>query len=193
MTKPLSGIRPITVGETLYQFTSHVLCLQFHDVFVTHFFPHQFGVTTKGGCETIIHGIWCTLNLHLNWVVLQLNVMNIFNLLSKGVIFQEFHALGEKIIQLIPFVRAFYEFESPLFYNHHNRASDITVIPSAMRTCQGDPLGRALFALAHFRALKFIASHFCFCLLPSIANDTHIIDPLPLYPLHMNIFRLNFM
>jgi hypothetical protein len=23
-------------------------------------------------------------------------------------------------------------------------------------------LGRALFALAHFRALKFIASHFCF-------------------------------
>jgi hypothetical protein len=36
---------------------------------VTHFSPHQFGVVTKGGCEIIIDGIKCTLNLHPNWVV----------------------------------------------------------------------------------------------------------------------------
>jgi hypothetical protein len=34
-----------------------------------------------------------------------------------------------------------------------------------MGTHQGDPLGEALFALAHFKALHFIASHF-----PSCAN-----------------------
>ncbi len=119
--------------------------------------------------------------------------MNVFDLVSKGVIFQEFHALGGKIIQLIPFVRAFYEFESPLFYCHHNYVGDVTVIPSAMGTRQGDPLGGALFALTHPRALKFTTSHFPSCLFPYIANDTHIIDPPPLYPLHMNVFILNFV
>jgi hypothetical protein len=34
--KPLSGVRPIVVKETLYWFTSRILCLQFCDAFATH-------------------------------------------------------------------------------------------------------------------------------------------------------------
>ncbi len=86
MTKPSSGVHPIVMGKSLYQLTSHVLCIQFHEAFATHFSPHQFGITTKGGCETIIHGIKCTLDLHPNWVVLQLDVANTFNLVSRRVI-----------------------------------------------------------------------------------------------------------
>jgi hypothetical protein len=70
MTKPLGGIHPIVVGETLYRFTSDILCTQFCEIFATHFSPHQFRVATKGGYETIIHDIRCTLDLHLNWVIL---------------------------------------------------------------------------------------------------------------------------
>jgi len=40
MTKPLGGVHRIAVGETLYQFTSHTLCLQFCDAFTTHFSSH---------------------------------------------------------------------------------------------------------------------------------------------------------
>jgi hypothetical protein len=69
MTKPSGGIHPITMGETLYQFTCRVLCFHFYKAFATHFFAHQFGVATKGGYETLIHGIKCTLDLHLNWFV----------------------------------------------------------------------------------------------------------------------------
>ncbi len=46
-----------------------------------------------------------------------------------------------------------------------------------MGTHQGDPLGGALFALTHFKALYYITNHFQSCLLPSITNDTHIIGP----------------
>jgi len=46
-----------------------------------------------------------------------------------------------------------------------------------MGTHQGDPLGGALFALVHFRALCFTINHFPFCLFPSITNDIHIIGP----------------
>jgi hypothetical protein len=104
--------------------------------------------------------------------------MNAFNLVSNGVIFQELHALGGKIIQLIPFVCAFYEFESPLFYSHHNRDGDVIIIPSAMGTRQRALLRGALFSLIHFRAISFTTSHFFFCLFPSIADDIHTINPL---------------
>jgi hypothetical protein len=46
-----------------------------------------------------------------------------------------------------------------------------------MGTCQHDPLGGALFALVHLRALHFIINHFPSCLFPSIAYNIHIISP----------------
>jgi hypothetical protein len=62
-----------------------------------------------------------------------------------------------------------------------------------MGASQGDPLGGALFALAHFKALRSTINHFPYCLFPSIINDIHIIGPPPLYPMHMNTFKLNYM
>ncbi len=97
---------------------------------------------------------------YFNWVIIQLNVANIFKLVSRGVIFQKLCAIGGNIMQLIPFVCALYAFESPLFHNHHNREGNVILLPSTMGTRQGDPLGGALFTLVHFRALHFIASHF---------------------------------
>jgi hypothetical protein len=96
-------------------------------------------------------------------------------------------------MQFIPFVYAFYAFESPLFHNHRNHEGNVTIIPSTMGTHQGDPLGGALFALTHFRALCSIVSHFLFYLFSFITNDKHIIGPILLYHLHMNIPRSNFV
>jgi hypothetical protein len=105
------------------------------------FFPRQFGISTKGGYEPIIHNSICTLDLHPNWVVFQLDLANAFNLVSIGVIFQELHATSGDIIQFIPFVCVFYAFESHLFYSHRNREGDVTIIPFTMGICQGDPWG----------------------------------------------------
>jgi hypothetical protein len=124
---------------------------------------------------------------------------NAFNSMSKGVIFQELDVKGGDIIQLIPFVHAFYTSKSPLFHSDNNHDGDVIIIPFAMGTHEGDPLRRALFTLTHFRALHFIVSHFPSYLFRSIANDIHIIvtpplPPLPrLYCLHLRIFKLNFV
>jgi hypothetical protein len=138
-TKPLGGVHPIAMGETLYRFTSCALCLQIYETFATHFSSHQFGIATKGGCEIVIHDNKCTLDLHLDWVILQLDVANEFN--GKRVIFQELCVTSGDIIQFIPFVCAFYAFESPLFYNHCNCEGDVTIIPSTMGIRQCDPWG----------------------------------------------------
>jgi hypothetical protein len=66
LTKPLCGFCPIVIGELLHQFTSYSLRLEFYNTFVTHFSPHQFEIANKGECETVIHDIKCTLNLHAN-------------------------------------------------------------------------------------------------------------------------------
>jgi hypothetical protein len=68
MTKPSSEVRPIVMSKTLHQLTTCTLFVQFREDFATHISPHQFGVTTKGGFETIIHNIRCTLNLYPDWV-----------------------------------------------------------------------------------------------------------------------------
>jgi hypothetical protein len=59
---------------------------------------------------------------------------NAFNSVSKRVIFQKLYVTGGDIMQFIPFVCAFYVFESPLFYNHYNHEGDVIVIPFAMGT-----------------------------------------------------------
>jgi len=38
----------------------------------------------------------------------------------RKVVFENFHATNEDIIQFIPFVHAFYAFECPLFYSDYN-------------------------------------------------------------------------
>jgi hypothetical protein len=74
-------------------------------------------------------------------------------------------------MQFIPFVHAFYAFyafESPLFYSHHNCEGDVIVIPFAMGTHQGDPLGGALFTFTHFRL----------CILQSVISFLVYFHPL---------------
>jgi hypothetical protein len=78
---------------------------------------------------------------------------NAFNFVLRGVIFQELCVACGDILELILFVHAFYAFELPLFYIHHNHESDVIIIPFVKGTYQGDPLGKILFALTHFRAL----------------------------------------
>jgi hypothetical protein len=59
---------------------------------------------------------------------------------KKGHI-SKIHVTNGDIIQVIPFVYAFYAFKSLLFYNNHNREGDVTIIPFAMGIRQGDPWG----------------------------------------------------
>jgi len=61
-----------------------------------------------------------------------------------------------------------------------------------MGTYQGDPLGEALFVLAHFKASRFIVSCFIFCLFPSIVNDIHIIGPLLIILFTYEHFKTKF-
>lgn len=131
----------------------------------------------SGGCETVVAGIRATLDLHPEWVVLQVDVANAFNTISRATIFRALRSAGPELQALIPFVRGFYALESPLLYSHQELTGEYTLISSAEGTRQGDPLGGPLFAMAHFTALRATAVAHPTCLFPSLSDDTHIIGP----------------
>ncbi|KAL2612792.1 hypothetical protein R1flu_024484 [Riccia fluitans] len=107
LAKPSGGVRPIAVGEVLYRLVARTLGFQFREALADHFSPLQFGVATRGGCETIIHGLRATLDLHPDWVVLQVDIQNAFNTISREVLFHELRAATGSLDQLFPFVRSF--------------------------------------------------------------------------------------
>jgi hypothetical protein len=61
--------------------------MHFHNVFSSHMSSHQLSMVIKDGCETMVHGIQSALDLHLDWVMLQVDIMNTFNTISCKAIF----------------------------------------------------------------------------------------------------------
>ncbi len=130
LTKAFGGIHPIVVREVFYQLMNIALCLQFHDVFVFHLSPYQFGVVVRGGCETMVHCIQATLDAHPNWVVHQVDIVIIFNTISCKAIFQELWATRRQLSQLFLIVRSFYGLWVPLYFNYHSSSMALFIIIS---------------------------------------------------------------
>jgi hypothetical protein len=82
LEKQTGFVQPIAIRKMIYQLVIHTLAIQLTDIFAEHFNSHQFGVTMLGGCETLVHGVRVILNLHLEQVVLHVDVRNKFNLVS---------------------------------------------------------------------------------------------------------------
>jgi len=84
MAKDTEDLHPIVISEIFFQ-----LINQFGGSFQEHLSPHQFKVSTPRGYETILFGIRTLLDLHLDWVVMQIDVGNAFNGIFLTIIFKE--------------------------------------------------------------------------------------------------------
>jgi hypothetical protein len=140
--KKLQGeYRPIAVGEVLRRLTGK--CLAFHHApeAASHLNPHQLGVGTRSGGESIIHATQAilsdsTIPANNKWV-LQIDFKNAFNCMDRTHLFEEVreHAPG-----LSAFVEWSYGSKSWLFFGDH-------ILLSETGLQQGDPLASLLFSL----------------------------------------------
>jgi hypothetical protein len=89
MTKNIGGLHLIAVCKVFFRFISCSIVLQLQRLFQKHLSPHQFGISTLGACETILFGIRALFNLHLDWILMQVDVETVFNSVSRIVIFKE--------------------------------------------------------------------------------------------------------
>jgi regulator of sigma D len=97
LAKHFNGICPSAMGKAFYRLVNRALCLQFCDVLVSHLSSYHFGVVVRKGCEVMIHNIQATLDAHLDWVVLQVNIINIFNTILHKAIFLKRQEMGGQL------------------------------------------------------------------------------------------------
>jgi hypothetical protein len=177
-----SDIRPIAVGEVLYRLTASAILKQESGVFRDSM-VWQLAVGVPGGAEAGVFGVREGLKLKEGSAALQVDVRNAFNMVDR-VAFWDFLREGSPRLQsLIPFLRGSYGAPSPLYYfladeGDEGHSGGVATLWSHRGVRQGDPLGPALFAAAHQKALRPVSEQFESCMFPSFADDTHIVGPL---------------
>lgn len=142
LKKPDGGVRPIAVGETLRRIVSSIALSRVVQRARDHLAPFQLGVATKNGSETIIHATrkWIEkMGNNNNYAMLQLDLKNAFNLISRRVILRE---TRRHLPEILPWVRLCYaNGDDPILW------SDDFMLKSHSGIQQGDPLGPLLFAM----------------------------------------------
>ncbi len=140
--------------------------------FVTHYlhtYRHISSVWLLRACMRLWFMVFRPLDIHLDWVGLQVDIVNAFNSISCKAIFQEFQATWNQLSQLFPFVCVFYALESPLFFSHHSLLRDLFILLSSIGMHQVDPFVKPFIALAHFHVLCCFLKVFPSCFFPSLA------------------------
>ncbi len=140
----------------------------------------------------MVYGFFIILDLHLNWVVLQVDAHNALNFLSQRTTFQELQSFTGTLDQFFPFVQQFYGCASPLYFLQVILRRDFIVILSKSNTQWGVPLGGMLFILTHFRILPPTTTTHFTCVFSPLTNDTHIIDHVSNVVLAFSHFQAKF-
>ncbi len=79
-------MRQIAVRETLRRLVASLLIHRNFDLIHAHLAPHQVGVATRNGTETIIHSVRSMvdrLGADASYGLLKLDLRNAFNLVSR--------------------------------------------------------------------------------------------------------------
>ncbi|GJP43967.1 hypothetical protein CLOM_g3365 [Closterium sp. NIES-68] len=173
LQKPQGGVRPIAIGEVLPHLLSRCVTLHYKQQIRDFFLPClQFGVAVPAGIEVMAHAVQSALSLHPEWVVLQLDVANAFNSVSRAAMFDALR--HSPFSGLIPFFRLFYASPSPLYYRN---GPAIETLQSASGVRQGDPCGPFLYALTQLLAIRPTQQQSPSILVTSYADDTYLVGP----------------
>lgn len=144
-----------------------------------HFAPDQFAVATPAGCEAIALGIRCISEVHPSYALLQVDISNAFNTVSRAAIFEGLRA--SPMANLIPFVRSFYSSPALLYYVQQDRGLSMK-FQSSVDIRKGDPSSGALFAFGLHSALSQAKAAVPGSIFATFADDTHILAPLAAMP-----------
>lgn len=146
--------------------------------FQKHLSPHKFGVSTFKSCEIILFDIRILLDLHPNWVVMQIDIENAFNSVFWANIFKELWDVRGPLANIVLLTKLFYGVHYFLYYQHGQREEGVTIIESLLGMRQGDPFRGLLFALTHYRALLETIAWTPNYVFPSLTDNTYIMGPM---------------
>ena len=132
------GVRPIAVGNLLRRITSKCFSFATSDRAAAFLGPLQLGVGIRGGLEAIIHAVRQVVEEGDESLgVLQVDLINAYNLVDRDSVFQE---VQEHFPEMIKWVLTSYGSQAELVFGKF-------IILSQTGLHQGDPLAGFLFSL----------------------------------------------
>ncbi|CAI7855422.1 unnamed protein product [Closterium sp. NIES-54] len=153
LAKPGGGARPIAIGECLTRLAAKAALSAMGDAAREFFLPLQYGVAVPGGAETVIHAARAYLDAHPTSLVLQADIANAFNSVSRHAIAT---ALQDPALSpLLPFVKLTYGNPSQLLLDINFNSEPLR---SERGVRRGDPLGPLLFAAGIHATLRDTAA-----------------------------------
>ncbi|CAI7880563.1 unnamed protein product [Closterium sp. NIES-54] len=153
LAKPGGGARPIAIGECLTRLAAKAAQSAMGEAAREFFLPLQYGVAVPGGAETVIHAARAYLDAHPTSMVLQADIANAFNSVSRQAIAT---ALQDPALSpLLPFVKLTYGNPSQLLLDVNFNSEPLR---SERGVRQGDPLGPLLFAAGIHATLRDTAT-----------------------------------
>jgi len=110
--------------------------------------------------------------------MMQIDVKNVFNRISRATIFRELCVVKGPLVSIIPFTKLFYGAHFSIYYQHGRHVEGVAIIESSSSTRQGDPLKGYLFILAHYQALLETIAQAPNYVFPSLVDDIRIVGPM---------------
>ena len=131
------GLRPVAVGNLLRRLTSKALVRSIEYKVRELLSPHQLGVGTRGGCETIVHTVKEALRRDPSKWVLQIDLQNAYNSLDRSKMLAE---VARQLPECLPWAVTCYGTPSFLQFGS-------STLISSSGVQQGDPFAGDCFAI----------------------------------------------
>ncbi|CAI7742845.1 unnamed protein product, partial [Closterium sp. NIES-54] len=166
LAKPGGGARPIAIRECLTRLAAKAALAAIGEAAREHFLPLQYGVAVPGGAEAVIHAARAFFDACPDSLVLQADISNAFNSISRQAIAAALQEPG--LSPLLPIVPLTYD--NPSLLNLDANFSS-EPLKSERGVRQGDPLGPLLFAAGIHPILRRTAESFLDVLCLAYADD----------------------
>lgn len=152
LSKKDKGIRPIACGNALRRLSGKLACLHTHDDAHDYLNPHQVGVATKLGGESVVHGVrtYVNKNRKTNKIILKIDFQNAFNSIDREKMLSE---IAKRFPRIFPLLSSSYDTPSLLFFGERE-------ISSETGCQQGDPCGPLAFSVTIHPMVEEMNSEF---------------------------------
>jgi hypothetical protein len=183
LLKAGGGIRPIAIGEILRRQCGRILLQQHAEATRASLEPIQVGVGTKNGGIALFHAASAYLAANPGKVLLNIDLANAFNRLSRVSIFERLRA-NDRLRGIIPFTRLFYLREGDLVVR--DGTLEPPVVKSRTGSQQGCTFGSMLWSEGWQGALEDFAERSDFAV-SYVDDGTFAVDAAAAAPLLQHI------